>query len=58
VDEPTRNQQQVVADEILNEIKRLYTGLQEYGRKGILRRVRLERRAERAASRADGAAPA
>jgi 1-acyl-sn-glycerol-3-phosphate acyltransferase len=59
VAEPTRNQQQAVADEILNEIKRMYTGLQEHGRKSILKRVRLERRAERAAAkRADGAAPA
>jgi 1-acyl-sn-glycerol-3-phosphate acyltransferase len=58
VAEPTRAQQQAVADEVLNEIKRLYTGLQEYGRKGILQRVRRERRAERAAGRADGPAPA
>src|SRR5271155_5062792 len=54
VDDPTRSQQQAVADEILVEIKRLYSGLQEHGRKGILERVRRERRAARAAGRADG----
>ena len=36
----TREQQQVVADQIQGEIKRLYGGLEQYGRKGILRRVR------------------
>ena len=36
----TREQQQAVADEIQAEIKRLYAGLEQYGRKGILRRVR------------------
>jgi 1-acyl-sn-glycerol-3-phosphate acyltransferase len=55
--EPTREQQQAVADEILGEIKHLYAGLEEYGRKGILQRVREQRRAERAARRsAKGAA--
>jgi 1-acyl-sn-glycerol-3-phosphate acyltransferase len=44
VENPTREQQQAVADEILVEIRRLYAGLQEHGRKGILRRVREERR--------------
>ena len=43
VENPTREQQQAVADEILVEIRRLYAGLQEHGRKGILRRVRAER---------------
>jgi 1-acyl-sn-glycerol-3-phosphate acyltransferase len=47
VAEPTREQQQAVADEILTEIRRLYAGLEEHGRKGILRRVRAERRAAR-----------
>jgi 1-acyl-sn-glycerol-3-phosphate acyltransferase len=36
----TREQQQVVADEIQAEIRGLYAGLEQYGRKGILRRVR------------------
>jgi 1-acyl-sn-glycerol-3-phosphate acyltransferase len=57
VAEPTRDQQQAVADEILGEIKQLYAGLEEYGRKGILQRVREQRRAERDARRsAKGAA--
>jgi 1-acyl-sn-glycerol-3-phosphate acyltransferase len=45
VAEPTREQQQAVADEILTEIRRLYAGLDEHGRKGVLRRVRAQRRA-------------
>ncbi|HTQ68191.1 MAG TPA: lysophospholipid acyltransferase family protein [Solirubrobacteraceae bacterium] len=36
----TREQQQTVADEIQTEIKRMYSGLETYGRKGILRRIR------------------
>ena len=47
VEHPTREQQQAVADEVLAEIRRLYAGLEQYGRKGILRRVREERRAGR-----------
>jgi len=47
VEHPTAEQQQAVADAVLVEIRRLYGGLQEYGRKGILRRVREQRRAER-----------
>jgi 1-acyl-sn-glycerol-3-phosphate acyltransferase len=42
---PTREQQQAVADEILAEIRRMYAGLQEHGRRGILRRLRAGRRA-------------
>ncbi len=49
VAEPTREQQQAVADEILAEIKRLYAGLEEHGRRGALRRVREQRRAAGAA---------
>jgi 1-acyl-sn-glycerol-3-phosphate acyltransferase len=45
VADPTRDQQQAVADEILAEIKGLYAGLEEHGRKGVLRRVRAQRRA-------------
>jgi 1-acyl-sn-glycerol-3-phosphate acyltransferase len=51
VAEPTREQQQAVADAILTEIRRLYAGLEEHGRKGILRRVRAERRAARRATK-------
>jgi len=47
--EPTREQQQSVADQILIEIRRLYAGLEEHGRRGILRRVREQRRARRRA---------
>jgi 1-acyl-sn-glycerol-3-phosphate acyltransferase len=43
--DPTREQQQAVADEILVEIRRLYAGLQRHGRRGILKRLRAERRA-------------
>ncbi|MCW2969746.1 MAG: 1-acyl-sn-glycerol-3-phosphate acyltransferase [Solirubrobacterales bacterium] len=45
----TREQQQAVADEILTEIRGLYAGLEEHGRRGILRRVREQRRARRRA---------
>ncbi len=53
----TREQQQAVADEILTEIKALYNGLEEHGRKGMLKRARAQRRAERRA-RVKGAATA
>jgi 1-acyl-sn-glycerol-3-phosphate acyltransferase len=49
VEHPTREQQQAVADQILVEIRRLYAGLQEHGRRGILRGLREQRRAERRA---------
>ena len=52
---PTRNQQQVVADEIFTEIKALYAGLDQHGRAGVAKRVRAERRAAR---RGSGAATA
>ena len=44
---PTREQQQAVADEILLRIRALYDGLDEHGRKGVLTRERERRRAER-----------
>jgi 1-acyl-sn-glycerol-3-phosphate acyltransferase len=47
VEDPTREQQQAVADEILAEIRSLYDGLEEHGRKGVLRRLREQRRSER-----------
>ena len=56
VENPTNAQQQAVADEILARIKELYAGLEEHGRKGVLQRVRDQRRAERASGRAGGAA--
>jgi 1-acyl-sn-glycerol-3-phosphate acyltransferase len=49
VGEPTREQQQAVADQILSEIRGLYAGLEVHGRKGILRRAREQRRAARRA---------
>jgi 1-acyl-sn-glycerol-3-phosphate acyltransferase len=48
VENPTREQQQAVADAILDEIKQLYAGLEDYGRGGVLARLR-QQRAERAA---------
>jgi 1-acyl-sn-glycerol-3-phosphate acyltransferase len=50
VADPTREQQQAVADEILAQIRALYAGLEEHGRKGVLARVRAERRAGRGSS--------
>ena len=47
VENPSREQQQAVADEVLSEIRGLYAGLEEHGRKGILRRVRAQRQLER-----------
>jgi 1-acyl-sn-glycerol-3-phosphate acyltransferase len=49
VENPTREQQQAVADEVLVEIKKLYAGLDDYGRGGVLARLRQQRRAERTA---------
>jgi 1-acyl-sn-glycerol-3-phosphate acyltransferase len=55
----TREQQQAVAEEVLTEIKALYNGLEQHGRKGMLRRAREQRRAERRARpKAKGAATA
>jgi 1-acyl-sn-glycerol-3-phosphate acyltransferase len=51
VQEPTREQQQAVADEVLREIHGLYRGLEQHGRKGVLRRVREERRSRRRAAK-------
>lgn len=48
---PDREQQQAVADEIFDEIKALYAGLEQVGRKGMVARVREQRRAERRAKR-------
>jgi 1-acyl-sn-glycerol-3-phosphate acyltransferase len=59
VSDPSREQQQAVADEILDTIRLMYAGLQEKGRKGVLRGVREQRRsARRGAPRAGSAAAA
>jgi 1-acyl-sn-glycerol-3-phosphate acyltransferase len=50
--EPTRDEQQAAADEVFAAIKQLYAGLEQHGRKGIVARVRQERRAARRAKRA------
>jgi len=47
LDGPTREQQQLTAEAIFAEIKRLYAGLEAHGRAGAVARVRAERRAAR-----------
>ncbi len=47
VPDPDKGQQQEVANEIFGEIKRLYAGLEEHGRRGMAQKVRAARRAER-----------
>jgi 1-acyl-sn-glycerol-3-phosphate acyltransferase len=44
---PSRAQQQAAAEQIFAEIRRIYAGLDELGRKGQAARVRRERRAAR-----------
>jgi 1-acyl-sn-glycerol-3-phosphate acyltransferase len=56
--EPTSEEQQAVADAILTEIKALYAGLEQHGRRGVLRTVRAQRRAERRRHAPEGAAAA
>ena len=51
VKSPTRDQQQAVADQIFAEIRELYAGLEQHGRKGMMARVREQRRAERRPAR-------
>jgi 1-acyl-sn-glycerol-3-phosphate acyltransferase len=51
VADSTRDQQQQVAEEIFAEIKVLYSGLETLGRRGVMERVREERRALRRAKR-------
>ena len=48
----TREQQQAVADEVFAGIRRLYADLERHGRKGMVQRVREQRRAERRGRRA------
>jgi 1-acyl-sn-glycerol-3-phosphate acyltransferase len=50
VENPTREQQQQVADEILAEIRALYAGLEQLGRKGVVQRLREQRRTARRAA--------
>jgi 1-acyl-sn-glycerol-3-phosphate acyltransferase len=52
VAEPTREQQQAVADEVFARIRHLYAELERHGRKGMIQRVREQRRAERRDGRA------
>jgi 1-acyl-sn-glycerol-3-phosphate acyltransferase len=47
VENPTREQQQAVADQVLDEIRTLYEGLNEHGRKGVVARLKAKRAAER-----------
>jgi 1-acyl-sn-glycerol-3-phosphate acyltransferase len=49
VEHATREQQQAVADQVLLEIRALYAGLEREGRRGVIRRVREQRRAKRRA---------
>jgi 1-acyl-sn-glycerol-3-phosphate acyltransferase len=58
LESPTRDQQQDVADQILDEIKKLYSGLEETGRKKALAAARQQRRAARAGSRSARSAAA
>ncbi|HLM50362.1 MAG TPA: lysophospholipid acyltransferase family protein [Solirubrobacteraceae bacterium] len=57
-DAPSRERQQAVADEIFGRIKVLYAGLEAEGRRGVLQRVRAQRRAAREAAETKRAAPA
>jgi 1-acyl-sn-glycerol-3-phosphate acyltransferase len=47
IDNPTRDQQQAVADQVFTEIKALYAGLDQLGRAGVIARLREQRRAAR-----------
>ncbi|HWH94616.1 MAG TPA: lysophospholipid acyltransferase family protein [Baekduia sp.] len=55
--EPTREQSKATANEIFDAIKVLYAGLEAHGRRGVVARVREERRALRRSKRG-GTAPA
>jgi 1-acyl-sn-glycerol-3-phosphate acyltransferase len=44
---PSRDQQMAVAEEIFGEIRVLHSGLETLGRKGVMQRVREQRRLER-----------
>jgi 1-acyl-sn-glycerol-3-phosphate acyltransferase len=51
VENPTRDQQMAVAEEIFGEIRVLHSGLETLGRRGVLQRVREQRRLERGKKR-------
>jgi len=51
LDEPTRDQQQAVANDVFAQIRGLYAGLDALGRKGAVRRVREMRRAAAVAAK-------
>ena len=44
IEQPTPAQQQAVADQVLRAIRVMNTGLEQHGRKGVLRSVRAQRR--------------
>jgi 1-acyl-sn-glycerol-3-phosphate acyltransferase len=52
IQDPTRAQQQAVADDVLARIREVYAGLEQHGRRGVLQRLRAERRAQRRAATA------
>jgi 1-acyl-sn-glycerol-3-phosphate acyltransferase len=54
--EPTREQAKATANEVLDAIKVLYHGLEAHGRRGVVARVREERRALRRAGKRGPAA--
>ncbi len=56
IPEPTKDEQQQVANEIFAQIRGLYAELDSVGRRGVVRRLRVLRRAERAGRK--GTAPA
>ena len=56
VEDPTRDQQQAVANDIFAQIRGLYAGLDTLGRKGVVRRVRELERAARKSSKKRAAA--
>jgi 1-acyl-sn-glycerol-3-phosphate acyltransferase len=58
VEEPTAEQQQAAADEILAVTRDMYAGLREKGRKGVLRGVREQRRSARRSRQRAGSAAA
>jgi len=51
IEDSTRDQQQAVADAVFLRIRELYAGLEEYGRSGVVKRVREQRRAARRSGR-------
>ena len=45
VDHPTREQSQEASEQIFNRVRKMYEALDAEGRKGVLARLRRERRA-------------